>query len=101
MKKGVKKGENGFDSKDDCISTQFLSLKTSELENVFFIKVVDIFDRFHLTTYLLDYDIRTKSYGKDTKTMHRGAKNPIFGIVWQKLPAAVRKNLAAAKKCGK
>ena len=33
MKKGVKRSENGFDSKDDYISTQVSDLKMSELEN--------------------------------------------------------------------
>ena len=81
MKKGVKRGEKGFYSNDDFNYTQFSGLKTSELKNYFFIKVVDLFKGFHLTTYLPDYDIEPKSYGQNTKTMHRGAKNPTFGAV--------------------
>ena len=63
MKKRVKRGENGFYSKDDCTSTQFLGLKISELENYFFIKVLDLFERFHLTTYFPDSNIGPKNYG--------------------------------------
>ena len=60
MKKEVKKRENRFDSKDNYISTHVSNLKPSELENVYFIKVVDLFERFLLTTYLPNSNIRLK-----------------------------------------
>ena len=63
MKNRVKRGENRFESKDDYISTEFSDLKASELENCFFIKIVDIFKIFHLTTYFPNSDIGPKSYG--------------------------------------
>ena len=47
MKKGVKRSENRFDSKDDYTSTQVLDRKTPELENVHFSKVVYFLRAFH------------------------------------------------------
>ena len=63
MKKGVKMGKNRFNSKDYYTSTQFSDLKTPELEKFFCIKVVDLFESFHLTTYFPNSDIRPKCYG--------------------------------------
>ena len=91
MKKGVKRGKNRFDSKDDCTSTQFSRLKKLELENCFFIKVVYIFNRFHLTIYLPDSDIGPKSNGQNTKIVHRGAKNLVFGAIWVETPRCSKK----------
>ena len=85
MKKRVKRSKKGFDSKDDYTSTRVLDLKTSELENIYF-KIVDLFESFPLTTHLPNSDIRANSYKQNTKTMHRGAKNPIFGAAMGKIP---------------
>ena len=78
MKKRVKRTEKGFDSKYDYISTQVSHLKTSELELIYFIKVVDLFESFPLTSCLPNSDIRPKIYGPNTETM-------------QKLPATEKK----------
>ena len=56
-KKGVKRRENIFDSKDDCLATHISSLKTSKLENFYFRIVVDLFENFPLTAHLPDSDI--------------------------------------------
>ena len=108
MKKGVKRSENEFDSKDDI---HVSDLKTSELENVCFRKVVDIFESFPLTTHFPNSDIGAKRYGQNTETMHKGAKNPIFGTatakipviarIWAQTPHCSEKNLVAAPKWGK
>ena len=90
MKKGVKMNENGFNSKDNCISTQVLSLKMWELENIYFRKVVDLFESFSLTTHLPASNIGAKGYGQNTKIGHRGAKNPIFGSAAGKIPVVAR-----------
>ena len=82
--------KNGFDSKDNYNPTQVSGLKTSELENFYLRKVVDLFESFPLTTYLPNYDIRAKRYGQTTKTVHRGAKNLVFSTIAGKIPAAVR-----------
>ena len=111
MKKGVKRSENRFDSKDDYTSTKVSGLKTSKLENVYFSTVVDLFDIFLLIIYLPNSNIEERSYGKNTKTVHRGAKNPIFGAVvgifpvavriWVETPHCDKKNLSAALTRGK
>ena len=102
MKKRVKRRENGFDSKDDYSYTKVLGLKTSELEKFYFRNFVDIFNSFPLTTHLPNSNIREKNYGQNNKTMHRRAKNIVFGATTgkfqlqqkfgQSLPATVRKN---------
>ena len=108
MKKLVKKNENRFNSKDDCISTQVSGLKTIEFKNCYFRKVVHTFESFPLTNHFPNSDIGEKSYGQNTETMHRGAKNPAFGTavgiflaaarIWAETPCCNKKNLAAAPK---
>ena len=94
MKKRVNRGKNRFDSKDDCIYTKFSYLKMSKLENFFFIKVVYHFESFHSTNSFPDFDIGPKIYGQNTETVHRGAKNPVFGAVWVETPPCNEKRIS-------
>ena len=86
IKKRSQKSENEFDSKDDYTSTQVSGLKISELESFYFSKVIDLFQSFPLTIHLPNSNIEEKRFGKNTKTMHKGAKNPVFGIVAEFFP---------------